>query len=168
LMDFDETRNNFLTTIKAVVTLEYVERATRNDHFSDNLLYVWPILNHLAKDFMQKQRFLVLENHVRHLRKRILKGCKVIGTLIHSLWECEFGNFFKKKKSAGRWWRTPLIPALGRQSQADLCEFEARLGYQVSPRKGAKLHRETLSQKKKKKKRKPTAFILPYNIGITL
>jgi hypothetical protein len=25
----------------------------------------------------------------------------------------------KKKKSAGQWWRMPLIPALGRQRQAD-------------------------------------------------
>ena len=26
-----------------------------------------------------------------------------------------------------KWWRTPLIPALGKQRQADLCEFEASL-----------------------------------------
>uniref|UniRef100_A0A8C8W3E5 Tubulin-specific chaperone A n=1 Tax=Peromyscus maniculatus bairdii TaxID=230844 RepID=A0A8C8W3E5_PERMB len=51
----------------------------------------------------------------------------------------------------GRWWRMPLIPALGRRRHADLCEFEASLGYQVSSRKGTKLHRETLSRKTKKK-----------------
>ncbi|CAO2623499.1 hypothetical protein LEMLEM_LOCUS17960 [Lemmus lemmus] len=28
-----------------------------------------------------------------------------------------------------QWWRTPLTPALGRQRQADLCEFEASLVY---------------------------------------
>ena len=30
---------------------------------------------------------------------------------------------------AGWWWHTPLIPALGRQRQVDLCEFEASLVY---------------------------------------
>jgi hypothetical protein len=32
---------------------------------------------------------------------------------------------------ARQWWRTPLIPALGRQRQAD-SEFEASLVYRVS------------------------------------
>ena len=31
------------------------------------------------------------------------------------------------------WWRTPLIPALGRQRQVDLYEFEASLVYRVIP-----------------------------------
>lgn len=34
VVDFDETWNKLLTTIKAVVMLEYVERATWNDRFS--------------------------------------------------------------------------------------------------------------------------------------
>jgi hypothetical protein len=33
-----------------------------------------------------------------------------------------------------RQWRTPLIPALRRQRQGDLCEFEARLVYRASSR----------------------------------
>ena len=32
------------------------------------------------------------------------------------------------------WCRTPVIPALGRQKQMDLCEFEASLVYIVSSR----------------------------------
>ena len=44
----------------------------------------------------------------------------------------------------------PLIPALRRQRQEDLCEFEARLVYRVSSGQAPKLHRENLSQKKQK------------------
>ena len=40
----------------------------------------------------------------------------------------------------------PLIPALGRQRQANLCEFEAGLVYRVIQ---SEIHRETLYQKKK-------------------
>jgi hypothetical protein len=40
VVDFDETWNKLLTTIKAVVMLEYVERATWNDRFSYPLMKV--------------------------------------------------------------------------------------------------------------------------------
>ena len=39
---------------------------------------------------------------------------------------------------AGWWWHTPLIPALGRQRQVDLSEFEASL---------LQSHRKIVSQK---------------------
>jgi hypothetical protein len=38
----------------------------------------------------------------------------------------------KSKVYTWAWWRTPLIPALRKQRQEDLCEFEASLVYRVS------------------------------------
>ena len=43
----------------------------------------------------------------------------------------------------------PLIPALRRQRQEDLCEFEAKLIYRVSSRTARATYRETLSRKTK-------------------
>jgi hypothetical protein len=51
------------------------------------------------------------------------------------------------------WWHMPLIPALWKQRQAYLSEFEASLVYIVSFRT-ARVTQKTLSQKKKKKKKK--------------
>ena len=51
--------------------------------------------------------------------------------------------------SVFRWWFTLLVPALGRQRQVILCEFEARLVYKAKSRTPrALLHRKTLSQEK--------------------
>jgi hypothetical protein len=38
------------------------------------------------------------------------------------------------KPGSGQWWRTPLIPALRMQRQADLCEFKVSLVYRSSSR----------------------------------
>ena len=46
----------------------------------------------------------------------------------------------------------PLIPALGRQKQADLCEFEARLVYKGSSRTGSKAAEKPCVEKPKEKK----------------
>jgi hypothetical protein len=41
-----------------------------------------------------------------------------------------------RSRSQGRqmWWCVPLIPAHGKQTQADLCEFKANLLYLAIPR----------------------------------
>ena len=52
---------------------------------------------------------------------------------------------------AGRWWRTPLIPALRRQRQADVCEFEASQVYRATVQATQK---NPVSKKKKKEKQR--------------
>jgi hypothetical protein len=47
------------------------------------------------------------------------------------------------------WWETPLIPALKKESQADLCEFEARLGLREI---ASKTNKQTNKQNKTKTK----------------
>jgi hypothetical protein len=50
---------------------------------------------------------------------------------------------------ARQWWRTPLIPALGRQRQED-SEFEASLVYRVSSRTARATQRNPVSKNKTK------------------
>ena len=42
--------------------------------------------------------------------------------------------FMNMIEVAGHWCCTPLIPALGKQRQADICEFKVNLVYKVSSR----------------------------------
>lgn len=51
-----------------------------------------------------------------------------------------------KENPTGLQWHTPLIPALSRQRQGKLCEFETSLEYSVLGHSG--LHRKTLSGKR--------------------
>ena len=55
---------------------------------------------------------------------------------------------------AGWWWHTPLIPALRRKRQADLCEFEASLVYRVSSRTGSKATEKPCLKKQNTKQNK--------------
>jgi hypothetical protein len=48
------------------------------------------------------------------------------------------------------WWLTPLILALGKQRQVDLCEFKASVIYRVSSRTARDKQRNPISKKKKK------------------
>ena len=50
------------------------------------------------------------------------------------------------------WWRRPLILALGRQRQVDLCEFKASLVYRASSRTAEATGRPCLEKTEKKKK----------------
>jgi hypothetical protein len=51
---------------------------------------------------------------------------------------------------AGLWWLKPLIPAFGRQSQVDLCEFEANLVCRVSSRTARATQKPCLEKNKRK------------------
>jgi hypothetical protein len=58
---------------------------------------------------------------------------------------------FKNVKVAGRWWHTPLIPALGRQRQ-QISEFEASLVYRTAratQRNPVSKNKQTNKQKQK-------------------
>ena len=56
---------------------------------------------------------------------------------------------------AWRQWRTPLIPALGRQRQLDLCEFEASRVYKSYLQDRLQSYRKIcLEEKKKERKEK--------------
>jgi hypothetical protein len=57
------------------------------------------------------------------------------------------GRRIRNSRSARQWWCTPLIPALGRQRQA---EFEASLVYRVSSRSARAIQRNPVSKNQKK------------------
>jgi hypothetical protein len=61
-----------------------------------------------------------------------------------------------KLRLSGWWWRTPLIPELGRQRRADLCEFEANLIYRASSRipRATQWNPVLKNQNRKRRKRK--------------
>jgi hypothetical protein len=59
----------------------------------------------------------------------------------------------KNRTLSREWWRTPLVPALGRQRQA-ISEFEASLVYKVSSRTARATRRNPVWKKQNKTKNK--------------
>ena len=57
----------------------------------------------------------------------------------------------RKERLVGQWWYVPLIPALLRQRQMDLCEFKASLVYRVSSRTGSIATEKPCLRKRQKK-----------------
>lgn len=86
VVDFDETWNKLLTTIKAVVMLEYVERATWNDRFSDIYALCVAYPEPLGERLYAETK-IFLESHVRHLYKRVLESEEQVLVMYHRYWE---------------------------------------------------------------------------------
>ena len=72
---------------------------------------------------------------------------------------------FKNALLSRAWWRTPVIPALGRLRQEDRCEFETSLGYKSELKASLNCIRDPVS-KRQKKKRKSLMLILYRRIPV--
>uniref|UniRef100_A0A8C9T5B9 Cullin 2 n=1 Tax=Scleropages formosus TaxID=113540 RepID=A0A8C9T5B9_SCLFO len=86
VVDFDETWNKLLTTIKAVVMLDYVERATWNDRFSDIYALCVAYPEPLGERLYAETK-MFLENHVRQLYKKVLESEEKLLVMYHRSWE---------------------------------------------------------------------------------
>uniref|UniRef100_A0A665VEY2 Cullin family profile domain-containing protein n=1 Tax=Echeneis naucrates TaxID=173247 RepID=A0A665VEY2_ECHNA len=86
VVDFDETWNKLLTTIKAVVMLDYVERATWNDRFSDIYALCVAYPEPLGERLYTETK-VFLENHVRQLYKKVLESEEKVLVMYHRYWD---------------------------------------------------------------------------------
>ncbi|CAF98768.1 unnamed protein product, partial [Tetraodon nigroviridis] len=86
VVDFDETWNKLLTTIKAVVMLDYVERATWNDRFSDIYALCVAYPEPLGERLYTETK-VFLENHVRQLYKKVLDSEEKVLSMYHRYWD---------------------------------------------------------------------------------
>uniref|UniRef100_A0A8C2C8B7 Cullin-2 n=1 Tax=Cyprinus carpio TaxID=7962 RepID=A0A8C2C8B7_CYPCA len=86
VVDFDETWNKLLTTIRAVVMLDYVERATWNDRFSDIYALCVAYPEPLGEKLYTETK-VFLENHVRQLFKVSCSWVRPVLVMYHRYWE---------------------------------------------------------------------------------
>ncbi|KAK1794891.1 hypothetical protein P4O66_010091, partial [Electrophorus voltai] len=132
VVDFDETWNKLLTTIKAVVMLDYVERATWNDRFS------YPTWLHLSSfnpdisdiyalcvaypeplgERLYTETKVFLENHVRQLYKKVLESEEKVLLMYHRYWE-EYSKGADYMDSLYRYLNTQFIKK-NKLTEADL------------------------------------------------
>jgi hypothetical protein len=70
---------------------------------------------------------------------------------------CFLFCFFKGLLFAGQWWYAPLIPALGRQRQADF-EFKASLVYRVSSRIPRATQKNRVSKKQQQQQQQQKIY----------
>ncbi|KAK2105142.1 Cullin-2 [Saguinus oedipus] len=92
VVDFDETWNKLLTTIKAVVMLEYVERATWNDRFSypfnGSLINILKLINLLKSEnvvkVMEELSHRALVGSVNYGQVHKIRHCTIVMQLSHS------------------------------------------------------------------------------------
>ncbi|XP_032821523.1 cullin-2 [Petromyzon marinus] len=85
-VDFTETWNKLLTTIRGVITLGHVERITWNDRFSDvyALCVAYP---EPLGDRLYSETRAFLEEHVQILHKKVVESEERILIMYHGYWE---------------------------------------------------------------------------------
>ena len=70
------------------------------------------------------------------------------------------------KRSSSQWWCAPLIPALRRQRQVNLCEFEASLVYRTSSRTAKTVtQRNPVSKERRERKKERWPINVSSNIN---
>jgi hypothetical protein len=69
----------------------------------------------------------------------------------------------EKEKQARRQWRMPLSPALGRQMQADLCEFGTSMSYRGSSKTARATQRNPVLKKKKEKQKQNKGYYMLFH-----
>lgn len=117
VVDFNETWNKLLTTIKAVVMLDHVERATWSDRFSDIyalcVAYPEPLGERLYKETK-----IFLENHVQQLYKKVLESEEKVLSMYHSYWE-DYSKGAEYMDNLYRYLNTQFIKK-NKQTEADI------------------------------------------------